>query len=365
MQQQGAAKELKDLAAVSGRHPIQFLPAGLVLSTVLLPACAEVIHDFSRSTTACIAGRNSGGERSTISVEKPRNATFFPDANHYHPRALLLGGSLPMKCLMAVIVAEFLGTLVLVLLGDGVVGSAFLLNMTDKGGRWMVITTGWALAVALAVYLTGKVSGGHVNPAVTLAQAVRGEFPWNRVLPYWAAQMAGAFAGAVIVYLDYFEAFRAFESANDIVRGQMSAGKLDGPAAGGAGIFSTYPAFDNLFLNLFSEFLGTLVLVLAAAALTDPRNQAPGANLAPLLIGGVVWSIGLSLGGLTGYAINPARDFGPRVASSLFGWGTAVFQSHGYYFLVPLIAPLAGGVAGGLLYDQAIRRFLPPDRSQV
>jgi glycerol uptake facilitator protein len=261
-----------------------------------------------------------------------------------------------MNRLTGALVAEFLGTLLLILLGDGVVGSVVLLN---KGGNWIVITTGWALAVTLAVYLTGKVSGGHINPAVTLAEAVRGQFPWRRVPPYWAAQLAGAFVGAALVYLDYAEAFRAFEDAQEITRGQMEAGKLVGDAAGGAGVFATYPAFDNLGLNFFSEFLGTLVLMLAVAALTDPRNQPPGANLAPLLVGVVVWSIGLSLGGLTGYAINPARDLGPRVASALFGWGPAVFQSHGYYFWVPLAAPLAGAVAGGLLYDRAVRPFLP------
>jgi glycerol uptake facilitator protein len=256
-----------------------------------------------------------------------------------------------MNRLTGALIGEFLGTLVLVLLGDGVVGSVVLLG---KGSDWMVITTGWALAVTVAVYISGKVSGGHINPAVTLAQAVRGEFPWRHVLPYWLAQMAGAFVGAALVYLDYMEAFREFERVKNIVRGSMVDGKL--PA--GAGVFATYPAFDNLPLNLFSEFLGTLVLVLAVAALTDPRNLPPGANLTPLLVGVVVWSIGLSLGGLTGYAINPARDFGPRLASALFGWGTAVFQSHGGYFWVPLVAPLAGGVAGGLLYDHAIRRFL-------
>jgi glycerol uptake facilitator protein len=262
-----------------------------------------------------------------------------------------------MNRLGAVLLAEFLGTLLLVLLGDGVVGSVVLLG---KGGDWIVITTGWALAVTLAVYVTGKVSGGHINPAVTLALAVRGDFPWRRVLPYWGAQIAGAFAGAALVYLDYFEAFGAFEKSNQIVRGFLLEGSLGDPAAGGAGVFATYPRFPNLWLNLFSEFLGTLVLVLAVFALTDPRNQPPGGNLTPLLVGVVVWSIGLSLGGLTGYAINPARDFGPRLASALFGWGMSVFQSHGYYFWVPLVAPLAGGVTGGLIYDRAIRPFLPP-----
>jgi glycerol uptake facilitator protein len=267
-----------------------------------------------------------------------------------------------MNRLGAALLAEFLGTLLLVLLGDGVVGSVVLLG---KGGDWIVITTGWALAVTLAVYVSGKASGGHINPALTLALAVRGDFPWQRVLPYWIAQVAGAFAGAVLVYVDYFEAFQAFEKTNQIVRGFLEAGSLADPAAGGAGVFATYPRFANLWLNLFSEFLGTLVLVLAVFALTDPRNQTPGSNLTPLLVGVVVWSIGLSLGGLTGYAINPARDFGPRLASAFFGWGMGVFQSHGYYFWVPVAAPLAGGVAGGMIYDQTIRRFLPPEKGRL
>jgi glycerol uptake facilitator protein len=269
---------------------------------------------------------------------------------HRQPEGL---GAPPLR---AVLVAEFLGTLLLIVLGDGVVASVVLLGKGD----WLAITTGWALAVALAVYLTGKVSGGHINPAVTLALAVRRDFPRSRVLPYWGAQLAGAFVGAALVYLVYAEAFRAFEAKHDLTRGLFQDGRLVGEAAGGAGVFATYPAFGNLGLNLFSEFLGTLVLVLAVFALIDPRNQAPGANLAPLLIGFVVWAIGLSLGGLTGYAINPARDLGPRLASALLGWGPAVFQSHGWYFWVPLAAPLAGGVTGGLLYDHAIGRSLAP-----
>ena len=266
-----------------------------------------------------------------------------------------------MNRLSGALIAEFVGTLLLILLGDGVVASAILLEKggLHNGGTWIVITTGWALAVTVGVYVSGKVSGGHLNPAVTLAMAVRGDFPWVRVLPYVAAQMAGAFAGAVLVYLDYSEAFLEFERIKEITRGQLGTdGNLAGEAAGGAGIFATYPRFGNLPLNFLSEFLGTAVLLLAVAALTDPRNGGPSANLAPLLIGFVVWSIGLSLGGLTGYAINPARDLGPRVTSYLFGWGPAVFTSHDYYFWVPIVAPLCGGVAGVLLYDRAIRPFL-------
>jgi glycerol uptake facilitator-like aquaporin len=172
--------------------------------------------------------------------------------------------------------------------------------------------------------------------------------------------MAGAFAGALVVYADYAAAFAAFEKLHAIERGALVGGKLAGPHAGGAGVFATYPAFDNLFGSVFSEFLGTAVLLFGVSAVSDRRNAAPGANLEPVLVGAIIWAIGLSLGGLTGYAINPARDFGPRLASALVGWGDAVFRSHGGYFWVPLVAPLFGGTCGALLYDLAIRGHLPP-----
>lgn len=260
--------------------------------------------------------------------------------------------------LRSALVGEFLGTLILVLLGDGVVASVVLLN---KQADWIVITTGWAFAVTLAVYVSGRLSGGHLNPAVTVALATRGELPWPRVVPYSAAQLAGAFCGAALVYADYAAAFAAFEQTHHIVRGAMSGGKLAGDAAGGAGVFATYPAFDGLVGNLFSEFLGTALLLFGVRAVTDRRNAAPGANLEPVLVGVIVWSIGLSLGGLTGYAINPARDLGPRLTSAVFGWGSAVFRSHGGYFWVPIVGPLAGGIAGIWLYDLVIRPALPAD----
>lgn len=254
--------------------------------------------------------------------------------------------------------AEFLGTLLLIVLGCGVVAGVELL---DKKADWIVITTGWALAVTLGVYVSGRTSGGHLNPAVTLALAARGELSWGLVPAYWAAQLAGAFAGAAIVYADYASAFAKFEASHGLVRGTMEAGKLVGPAAGGAGVFATYPAFDNLAGNLFSEFLGTAVLLFAVRAITDRKNEPPGSNLGPVLVGVVVWAVGLSLGGLTGYAINPARDLGPRLATAVLGWGPAVFQSHGGYFWVPIVGPLAGGVFGAFLYDFAIGRHLPAE----
>jgi glycerol uptake facilitator protein len=258
--------------------------------------------------------------------------------------------------LRSALLGEFLGTALLIVIGDGVVAGDVLLNKTSD---LMMITTAWGLGVALAVYLCGRLSGAHLNPAVTLALASRGAFPRSRVLPYWGCQLAGAFIGAIVVYVDYAEAFRAFELKEHIIRGTMETGKLIGKAAGGAGVFATYPAFDTTWRNVFSEFLGTAVLLLGVRALTDRRNAAPGGYVEPLALGALVWAIGLSLGGLTGYAINPARDLGPRVASALLGWGTSVFESHGYYFWIPILGPLAGGIAGIFLYDFAIHQNLP------
>jgi glycerol uptake facilitator protein len=263
-----------------------------------------------------------------------------------------------LPALRTALVGEFLGTALLVLLGDGVVGSVILLK---KQADWIVITTGWGLAVTLAVYLSGRLSGGHINPAVTLALAVRGDFPRGRVLPYWAAQVGGAFVGAGLVYLAYADAFAAFEAAGHITRGAMEGGKLAGEAAGGAGVFATFPRFDTTWRNVFVEALGTAVLLVGVRALSDRRNAAFRSYFEPLLNGLVVFSIGLSLGGLTGYAINPARDLGPRLAAALLGWGSAVFRSHGWYFWVPIVGPLVGGVAGILLYDLAVHPDLPPE----
>jgi glycerol uptake facilitator protein len=255
------------------------------------------------------------------------------------------------------LVGEFLGTALLVLLGDGVVASVVLLG---KQADWIVITSGWALAVALGIYVSGRLSGGHLNPAVTLALAVRGDFPRNRVVPYCIAQVAGAFVAAMILYVAYADAFTALErTAGIATRGAMSGGKLIGPSAGGAGVFATFPAFDNQARNLFVEFLGTAVLMMAVRALTDPRNVAPSRAMTPLLMGLSVGAIGLSLGGLTGYAINPARDLGPRLASAMLGWGTSVFRSHDWYFWIPIVGPLLGGIAGTWLYDAGISRHLP------
>ncbi len=269
----------------------------------------------------------------------------MPDARSLPPlRSALLG--------------EFLGTTLLMVIGIGVNANDVLLG---KAPDRLMTSLAWGLAVALGVYLSGRLSGGHLNPAVTLALAARGDVPRSRVLPYMAVQLLGGFVGAWIAYQDYAEAFVAFERDGHLVRGALDAGgKLAGEASGGAGVFATYPQFDSVGRNLFSEILGTAVLLLGVRALTDRRNAAPGGYLEPLALGALVLAIGLGLGGPTGYAINPARDLGPRLASSVLGWGSAVFRSHGSYFWIPIVGPLVGGLIGSTLYDLAIGRHLPP-----
>ncbi len=169
----------------------------------------------------------------------------------------------------------------------------------------------------------------------------------------------GGVLGACLVYVDYADAFAAFEVAEGITRGVLIDGKLAGEAVGGAGVFATFPAFGTTWRNVFSEFLGTAVLLVGVRALSDRRNVHFRGYFEPLLNGLLVFAIGLSLGGLTGYAINPARDLGPRLAASLLGWGPAVFRSHDWYFWVPIVGPLAGGVGGILLYDLLVHPNLP------
>lgn len=259
--------------------------------------------------------------------------------------------------LSAAFKAEFLGSLILILLGNGVVASVVLLN---KQADWIVITTGWGLAVAFGVYISGRVSGGHLNPAVTLALAIRGEFPWSRVLPYFLAQFLGAFCGALLVYVLYIGSFREYDNEHHALRGQLIANDvLPDPAAGGSGVFCTYPVHRDNLINFLTEMVATAVLLIGVRAMTDKRNANPPRGLEPLLIGTVVFAIGLSLGGLTGYALNPTRDFGPRCAAFVLGWGSSVFKSHSYYFWVPIAGPFVGAILGLLVYDNLIGKNLP------
>ena len=262
--------------------------------------------------------------------------------------------------------SEFLGTFVLICFGDGVVAMAVAaLNQSGRGtaifaasGDWLLITWGWAMAVAFGVYVAGGISGAHINPAVTLALAVRRNFPWVKVIPYIVAQLVGAFAGAALVYLVYHNAISSYEAAHGITRGALG-GSADSTAT--FSIFATFPApyFHSAMVWPFiDQVVGTGFLLMFVMALTDERNQPPRMNMAPLLVGLAVAAIGMSFGANAGYAINPARDFGPRLLAYFGGWGRVALPGVHNYFWVPIVGPFVGGVLGAFIYDVFIRDVL-------
>jgi MIP family channel proteins len=241
------------------------------------------------------------------------------------------------------ILAEFLGTLVLIVFGVGVVAQVVLSD--GQKGSYLSINLAWGLAVAMGIYVAGGVSGAHLNPAVTLALAVRRDFPWVKVAPYWLAQTVGAFAASAIVFLTYHDAFLAFDGGMRTVVGEKAT----------AGIFATYPQpFLSTAGGFVDQFVGTALLVLIIFAITDSRNLAPTGNIAPLIIGLLVVVIGMTFGFNSGYAINPARDLGPRLFTLVSGWGPQVFVAGNYWFWIPVIAPLLGGVWGAWIYDRMV-----------
>ncbi len=248
--------------------------------------------------------------------------------------------------------AEFIGTALLIILGDGVVADVvfaprlqgFGIFQSGAGYNWNTITWGWAMAVAMAVYVAGGITGAHINPAVTLAAVVRRGMSWGKAIGYWIAQVLGAFVGAAIVYLVYL---------GDFMKSGFTNVFYTGPGINYGGI---------LWQNFLVEVIGTFALVLFIYAIVDSaKNLGPGANLWPLVVGLAVFAIGLSLGGPTGYAINPARDFGPRIFSLLVG-DTKGFTGL-YWIVVPIIGPLIGGVLGAFFYDLGVANFLPTKKS--
>ncbi len=248
------------------------------------------------------------------------------------------------------VAAEFLGTLVLLAFGTAVVAQVVLSG--GSHGGYLSINIGWGLAVIMGVYVSAGASGAHLNPAVTLALAVHRRFPWSRVGPYWLAQVAGAFAGAVITFLTYRAAFDHYDGGVRQVAGVQ----------GTAGIFATYPqSFLTLGGGMVDQVVGTAFLLILVFALGDPRNFAPEPRLSPVLVGLAVVLIGMTFGFNAGYAINPARDFGPRLFTYLAGWGSEVFRAGDGWWWVPIVGPLLGGVLGGYVYDAFIARWHPKD----
>lgn len=244
---------------------------------------------------------------------------------------------------MQTLLAEAIGTMLLVLLGDGVVANVVLNRTKGQNGGWIVITVGWGVAVAMAVYAVGRISGAHLNPAVTIGLAVIGSFPWSQVPGYIVAQVIGAFAGAVLVWLAYLPHW-----------------KVTADPALKLAVFATGPAVRNPSANFVAEVIGTSVLVFGVLAIAANAQTVsrPGdvdlsfvfsRGLQPLLVGVLVLGIGLSLGGPTGYAINPARDLAPRLAHAILPVAAKGSSDWGYSW-VPVVGPIIGGIFGAGVY---------------
>ena len=263
------------------------------------------------------------------------------------------------KGLTGELIAEAFGTFILILLGDGVVANVGLAPRLESAGYdWNTIVWGWGFAVVIAVYVAGGVTGAHIIPAVTIAMAVKRDFPWSKVVPYNVAQIIGAFLGALGVYLVYMEGLQAAGMPNvwstgpGSVFGQAFWGEAGSYAAGATGGYSIFNAS-------VAEFFGTMVLLWGVLAVFDDRNWGvhTKTNLGALLVGFTVVAVGLSLGGPSGYSINPARDLGPRIFGALVGTKDLF---NGIYWLVPpVIVPAISGAIGVFLYDWFISPFLP------
>lgn len=230
---------------------------------------------------------------------------------------------------MSAYLAEFFGTMLLILLGDGVVAGVVLKGTKTENAGWLTIVLGWGLAVTLAIYAVGSISGAHLNPAVSIAMAWSGSFEWSLVPGYCLAQLAGAFAGAVLVWIHYMPHWSKTDSAD---------AKL--------AVFSSGPAVRSTVNNLISEIIATMILVLALLFI-GANKFTEGLN--PLVVGALIVSIGLSLGGTTGFAINPARDLGPRIAHFILPIPGKGSSDWGYSW-IPVIGPIVGGLLGVVVF---------------
>lgn len=238
---------------------------------------------------------------------------------------------------MSEFAAELIGTTLLILLGNGVVANVVLKGTKGHNGGWMVITTGWALAVYVGVVTAGPYSGAHLNPAVTLALAIAGKFAWNKVVLFIVAQLLGSIIGAALVWLIYRDHFNITD---------------DAPTA--MAVFCTAPAISNRWFNLLSEIVGTFVLVFVIFYFTDAEITAQKTpiglgSLGAIRVAFLVWAIGLSLGGTTGYAINPARDLGPRLAYRLLPLKTKT-RPNWEYAWIPVVGPFIGACIAAFLF---------------
>jgi glycerol uptake facilitator protein len=261
--------------------------------------------------------------------------------------------------------AEFFGCFILISFGDGVVAMLWALVGSGRSsggplfssGDWLLITWGWALAVCFAVYVSGGISGAHINPAITLGAAIRKQLPWNKVPSYWVAQVVGCFVGAALVFLVYNNAINHFDQVNHIIKGRPAS-------VATYSTFATFPApyFHTVWGPLIDQIVGTFFLALFVWAVTDEFNLPVGSNMGPWIIGMIVMAVGISFGANAGYAINPARDFGPRMFALIAGWGKVAFPGDyvniSNYFWVPIVGPLVGAGIASWFYDATVRDIL-------
>ena len=255
------------------------------------------------------------------------------------------------KAFIGELIAEAVAVSIIIAMGDSVAAMYTLYDPNPYGGSYWGVCIAWGLAVTIAIYSTASVSGCHANPAVTLALACFRKFSWRKVAPYCAAQVLGGFVGGGIVYALFSPVINAFNNAHHLTRA----------AGGAAGVFFTHPGSSIVPMHAFTdEIILTAFLVFGIFAITEQYNeQAPGANSGALIIGFLVATIGASMGYLEAWAINPARDFGPRLFCFIAGWGPSAFPSPDNYWWIPIVAPLLGGVVGGGAYQVLIHQFLP------
>ncbi len=266
--------------------------------------------------------------------------------------------SSPLAGTLGEMIGEFFGTMILILFGDGCVAVFGLFQTVVPGvNTWTVIVLGWGLAVMLGIYVAGAISGAHINPAVTLALAATGRHPWRKVLPYWLAQVLGAFVAGGILYFVYQGALVNALAANHLAIGDIAQPSTYAGKGFGWVFYTGHRPFVGLGGAFGDEFLGTALLLGLILTIIDARNQPVQANLNPLIIGFLIVAIGLSFGLNSGYAINPARDFGPRLWIGLVS-GFQSFSADNYYFWVPIVGPLLGGVVGAFIYDYTLGKVL-------
>ncbi len=255
------------------------------------------------------------------------------------------------KALAGELIAEAVAMFIIIAFGDSVAAMYSLYDPSPYQQAYWGVCIAWGLAVTIAIYCTASISGCHANPAVTLALACFRRFSWRKVLPYCVAQVAGAFCGASVVYALFSPVIDQFNSLHHLTRA----------AGGAAGVFFTHPGLGITPMHAFSDqIIMTALLVFGIFAITEQYNeQAPGANSGALIIGFLVATLGASMGYLEAWAINPARDFGPRLFCSVAGWGSSALPSPNSYWWIPIVAPLIGGVVGGAAYQLLIHQFLP------